>query len=298
MNLNSAVASILILNNLCGFNLNKNLNTISFNNKVESSIENKINFPFFKKLNIFNNSQYNLSTKEYEWYSYRQKGAAFPEAPKETSKFLSKYPCYYLGDTSSKVLYLTFDEGYENGYTNNILDILKKHNIKAAFFVVKPYITSNPDLIKRMVNEGHLVCNHSSHHRSMASIQDKQEFNKELSEVEESFENVTGKKMPKYFRPPMGKYSELSLSYTKDYNYKTIFWSLAYDDWKINNQPSAEFAKDKILSRVHNGSIMLLHAVSKTNTQILDSVITELENQGYTFKSLDELPENPNFSPN
>jgi peptidoglycan-N-acetylmuramic acid deacetylase len=116
--------------------------------------------------------------------------------------------------------------------------------------------------------------------------------------VEESFEKVTGKKLPKYFRPPMGKYSELSLSYTKDYNYKTIFWSLAYDDWKIDNQPSAEFAKDKILSRVHNGSIMLLHAVSKTNTQILDSVITELENQGYTFKSLDELPENPNFSPN
>ncbi|AYD41441.1 delta-lactam-biosynthetic de-N-acetylase [Clostridium fermenticellae] len=288
---------MLIFNNLCGTSFaNNTLNSISSKNVKNSTIvESKIHFPFLKKLDIFSNSHYDLDTREHEWYSYREKGDIFPKSPKETTKFLNKYPCYYLGDTSSKNLYLTFDEGYENGYTGNILDILKKHNIKAAFFVVKPYITSNPDLIKRMANEGHLVCNHSSHHHSMASFKNQEDFNKELSEVEKSFEEVTGKKMPKYFRPPMGKYSELSLAYTKDYNYKTIFWSLAYDDWRTNHQPSAGDAKEKIFSRVHNGSIILLHAVSKTNIQILDSVLSALEKEGYTFKSLDDLPKEPTF---
>jgi len=245
---------------------------------------------FFK--NVFSNNETHnrLNTKEYSWYFQPRNDNTPPSGPKETGQLMSKYDCYHLGDTSKKVLYLTFDEGYEAGYTAQILDVLKKHNAKAAFFVVKPYITSSPDLIKRMVSEGHLVCNHSNHHPSMASIQDEEKFNKELSDVEEAFENVTHKKIAKYFRPPMGKYSELSLNYTKNYGYKTIFWSFAYMDWITNNQPSHEVAMKKIMQRTHNGGIMLLHAVSKTNAEILDDVITQWESQGYVLKSLDDLP--------
>lgn len=245
---------------------------------------------FFKNVFVTNESQNGLSTKEYNWYFQPRNDNIPPQGPKETSQLISKYSCYYLGDTSKKVLYLTFDEGYEAGYTVPILDVLKKHNVKAAFFVVKPYITSSPELIKRMVAEGHLVCNHSNHHPSMASIIDEEKFKKELSDVEDAFEIITQKKISKYFRPPMGKYSELSLQYTQNYGYKTIFWSFAYMDWIKNKQPSHEEAKNRIMQRTHNGGIMLLHAVSKTNAEILDDVITEWERQGYELKSLDELP--------
>lgn len=243
-------------------------------------------FDFLK--NVFTPNE--SPTKEYNWYFQPRNDNTPPEGPKETSELLSKYQCYYLGDTSEKVLYLTFDEGYEAGYTAPILDVLKKHNVKAAFFVVKPYITTNPDLIKRMVDEGHLVCNHSARHPSMASIVDEEKFKDELSDVEESFENITGKKMSKYFRPPMGKYSDLSLQYTQNYGYKTIFWSFAYMDWLTDKQPSHETAKKRIIQRTHNGGIMLLHAVSKTNAEILDDIITQWKSQGYELKTLDELP--------
>jgi len=244
--------------------------------------------------NVFNNKKtfHGLSTKEYNWYFQPRNDNTPPQGPKETGKIISNFQCYYLGDTSKKILYLTFDEGYEAGYTAPILDALKKHNVKAAFFVVKPYITSNPELIKRMIEEGHLVCNHSSHHPSMASILDEEKFKRELSDVEEAFESITGKKMSRYFRPPMGKYSELSLQYTQNYGYKTIFWSFAYMDWLINKQPSHESAKERIMQRTHNGGIILLHAVSKTNAEILDDVITQWESQCYELKTLDELPTN------
>ncbi|NMM63317.1 delta-lactam-biosynthetic de-N-acetylase [Clostridium sp. P21] len=295
--LSTAIASILTINTLTGVNLKKSENNISSQNAnmyIESIYENKrhslLDISNFLKNNL-SNSQNGLSTREYEWYFQPRKDKNPPLAPKETSSFVPKYSCYHLGDTSKKVLYLTFDEGYENGYTGPILDVLKKHKVKAAFFVVKPYINSNEDLIKRMVDEGHLVCNHSSHHPSMASITDTEKFNKEFTEVEEAFEKVTnGKKMPKYFRPPMGKYSELSLCNTKSLGYKTIFWSFAYMDWDPHKQPSHEFAKKRIMDKTHNGAIVLLHAVSKTNAEILDDVITEWKNQGYELKSLDELP--------
>ncbi|KEH98822.1 delta-lactam-biosynthetic de-N-acetylase [Clostridium massiliodielmoense] len=230
-----------------------------------------------------------LDTKEYNWYFKHVKNGVPPVEPPETASFFSKYDTYFLGDTSKKVIYLTFDEGYENGYTAPILDVLKKHKVPAAFFVVKPYVDTNPDLVKRMVEEGHLVCNHSWHHPSMASIHDKEKFNRELSEVEKDFEKLTGKKMPHYFRPPMGKYSEQSLAFTKDYGYKSVFWSFAYADWDPKKQPSHESAKKKILNKTHNGAIMLLHAVSKTNAEILDEIITEWKKQGYELRPLSDL---------
>ncbi|MBK5241713.1 delta-lactam-biosynthetic de-N-acetylase [Clostridium sp.] len=270
------------------------------NNSVKNSSNDILKAPtlldFLKNVFIPAETTNAVSTKEYNWYFQPRNDNEPPEGPKETRELISKYQCYYLGDTSKKVLYLTFDEGYEAGYTAPILDVLKKHNVKAAFFVVKPYITSNPELVKRMVDEGHLVCNHSARHPSMASIKDETKFKSELSDVEEAFENVTGKKISKYFRPPMGKYSELSLQYTQNYGYKTIFWSFAYMDWLTNKQPSHETAKKRILQRTHNGGIMLLHAVSKTNAEILDDVITQWEKQGYVLKTLDDLPSNNNLN--
>ncbi|WP_242850092.1 delta-lactam-biosynthetic de-N-acetylase [Clostridium polynesiense] len=238
----------------------------------------------------YNNNYQGLSTKELDWYYETQKNGEVPLPPKESRSFISKYNGYYVGDTSKKEIYLTFDEGYENGYTSKILDILKKHNIKAAFFVVKPYIKTNVELIKRMEEEGHLVCNHSSHHPSMAAITDKNKFQAEFTEVEGIYNEVTGKEMPKFFRPPMGKYSELSMKLTSDLGYRTIFWSFAYKDWIPESQPHKEYALNKILSRTHNGAIILLHAVSKTNAEILEELISAWKDRGYEIKSLNELP--------
>ena len=228
-------------------------------------------------------------TTELNWY-YVPKGAGItPEPCKESVSFLSQYDGYFVGDTSSKVLYLTFDEGYERGNTSAILDTLKEVNVPAAFFLVKPFIESEPELIKRMVKEGHLVCNHSSHHPSMASITDPTEFNKEFTEVEDAFKKLTGKSMPKFFRPPMGKYSKNSLALTQKLGYKTIFWSFAYKDWLVDDQPEESYAIEKIKSNMHPGAIILLHAVSDTNTKILKKVIIDLQKEGYEFKSLKEL---------
>ncbi|OFI05802.1 peptidoglycan-N-acetylmuramic acid deacetylase PdaA precursor [Clostridium acetireducens DSM 10703] len=245
-----------------------------------------------KKTEIKETNTNTLETKELNWYFETRKDGLPPNPPKESKSFLSKYPSYYLGNTEKKDVYITFDEGYENGFSAKILDILKDNQVKAAFFVTTHYINSNKDLIKRMVDEGHLVCNHSTTHPSMAKVakNSKEKFKNEIITNEKAFEEITGKKMPKYFRPPMGKYSELSLQYTKDLGYKTIFWSFAYNDWDINNQPNAEKAKKIIMERTHNGCIYLLHAVSKTNTDILDSLIKDLKDKGYTFKTLDDLP--------
>jgi peptidoglycan-N-acetylmuramic acid deacetylase len=235
----------------------------------------------------FQNTFY--STKEHSWFFKPNNKGLPPEEPGEIKTLLNETSGYYIGNTEQKELYLTFDEGYENGYTNDILDTLKKHQVKAAFFVVEHYIKSNPEIIKRMVDEGHLVCNHSAHHPSMAKVTDLEKFKKELGEVDELFKEITGKEMPKYFRPPMGRFSELSMHYTKDLNYKTVFWSLAYYDWDPKKQPNAADAKKLLLKRTHNGAIVLLHAVSKTNRDILDDLLTSWKSDGYTIKSLDQL---------
>lgn len=226
---------------------------------------------------------------ELNWYFVNREKGKTPEPPKESENFFKDLGAYYVGDTDSKVLYLTFDEGYENGNTMKILDTLKEEQVPAAFFVVGPYLDGYPDIVKRMVDEGHLVCNHTNHHPSMASILDKDKFNKEFTDVEEKFKNLTSQDMPKFFRPPMGKYSKNSLQQTQNLGYKTIFWSFAYKDWLVKEQPSEEYAIKKIVDGAHPGCIMLLHAVSDTNTKVLKTVIQNLKSQGYEFKSLNEL---------
>ena len=226
-----------------------------------------------------------LSNEKIAWWFKPNKEHVTPEINLKINFDLSKYDAHYVGDTSKKVLYLTFDEGYENGYTPKILDILKANDVKAIFFVTSPYVKDNPDIIKRMVEEGHIVGNHTNHHPSMPNVTNSEEkFNNEFSDVEAKYKEITGEDMPLYFRPPMGEYSEKSLAMTKNLGYKTLFWSFAYHDWDINKQPDPVKSKDTIMNGVHNGAILLIHAVSKTNTEILDSVLKESKSQGYEFQ--------------
>ena len=205
---------------------------------------------------------------------------------------LKKYDAAYAEPTAEKVLYLTFDAGYENGCTEKILDTLKKHNVPAAFFLVGNYIEKNADLVRRMVDEGHIVGNHTMHHYDMSKLSDKAAFQKELTDLEALFQETTGKEMPKYYRPPQGIYSQENLEMAKGLGYKTVFWSLAYVDWNNDAQPTAKQAFDKLLPRTHNGAVVLLHSTSSTNAEILDELLTKWEEQGYTFRSIDQLFEN------
>lgn len=248
------------------------------------SVYNSLSF----KENLSLNS---LNTKENSWCYQVRKDGMPPEQNPQLASLLEKYNGYSLGDTNKKEIYLTFDQGYENGYTNKILDVLKANDVKANFFVVKPYLTSNSEIVKRMVDEGHLVANHSVNHPSMAKVTDESKFKAEFEGVENSFKELTGKDMPKFFRPPMGKYSEQSLDYTQRLGYKTIFWSFAYYDWVPDKQPTHEAAKKTIMERTHNGCIALLHSVSKTNSEILDDVIKEWKSRGFELKTLDQLPQ-------
>jgi len=202
---------------------------------------------------------------------------------------LKKYNAYYIGATDKKTIYLTFDAGYENGYTSAILDALKKHNVKATFFVVGTYLKSSPDLVKRMLNEGHIVGNHTFTHPDMSKISDMTSFKKEMVSVEDLFKEITGQTMQKFYRPPQGKYSINNLQQANELGYKTIFWSLAYIDWYQDKQPTKQEAFDKLIPRIHPGAIVLLHSTSKTNSEILDELLTKWENLGYQFGTLNEL---------
>lgn len=202
---------------------------------------------------------------------------------------LAKYNAYYVADIEEKKIYLTFDCGYENGNTEAILEALKKHNVSATFFVVGHYLESAPDLVCRMVEEGHTVGNHTYHHPDMSKISDKASFLAEMDAVAEKFKEVTGQEMTKYYRPPQGKYSKENLQMAKDMGYSTFFWSLAYVDWNVDDQPSHEEAFSKLCSRVHPGAIVLLHNTSRTNGEILDELLTKWEDMGYCFGTLAEI---------
>lgn len=253
---------------------------------------------FFKKAEMFNtisviSNIHNISSSkdddELDWYYISKGKNQIPDAPRESIDFLKENSVYYLGDTSKKVLYLTFDAGHENDNTPKILDTLKEFKVPAAFFVTKPFIDKHPDLVKRMVDEGHIVGNHSVHHKPMTQIHNKEEFALELNGVADSYKEATGMDMPKFFRPPDWKYSKNSLKMTKDLGYKTIFWSFAFKDWR-KDQLSEKYVVEKILAGAHPGAIILLYAVSDTDTKVLGTAIKNLKLEGYEFKSLNDLP--------
>lgn len=219
--------------------------------------------------------------------SFQQEGK--PPVANATADELRQYDAWYSENTTDKVLYLTFDAGYENGNTPAILDALKKHHAPATFFIVGNYLETSPDLVKRMAAEGHIVANHTYHHPDMSKISSKESFEKELTQLESLYQKTTGQTMTKYYRPPQGKYSEANLQMAKDLGYKTFFWSLAYVDWYQDKQPSKEEAFKKLLGRIHPGAVVLLHSTSSTNAAILDELLTKWEEMGYQFKSLDQL---------
>lgn len=227
----------------------------------------------------------------HEWgLSFQEENQ--PPVPNLTAEQLRPYDAYYCGDTAQKRLYLTFDAGYENGNMPAILDALKKHGAPGAFFVVGPYIKENPDLVKRMAEEGHVVGNHTYHHPNM-SQKDQESFTQELESVEQLFQELTGQPMQKFYRPPEGKFSDENLKWAQALGYKTVFWSLAYVDWNPEDQPSKEKAFSKLLPRTHDGAIVLLHSTSATNAAILDELLTKWEEMGYTFGSVTELGSAP-----
>ena len=202
---------------------------------------------------------------------------------------LKQYNAYYASDTDQKIIYLTFDAGYENGNTPAILDALKKHQAPAVFFVVGNFIKDNPDLIRRILAEGHIIGNHTMTHPDLSQISSMDAFQKELQDVEELYTSLTGEAMTKFYRPPRGIYSTENLSMAKELGYSTFFWSLAYVDWIQDQQPSREEAFQKLLTRIHPGAIVLLHNTSSTNAEILDELLTKWEEMGYEFHSLKEL---------
>ena len=219
--------------------------------------------------------------------SFRQEGQP-PQGPASPEQ-LGRLDGAYLGSTEEKVLYLTFDAGYENGQTERILDTLNAHGAKAAFFLVGNYLEKNPDLVRRMVAEGHVVGNHTMHHRDMSKLSDPETFRKELQDLETLFQQVTGKELPRFYRPPQGIYSQENLEMAKELGYKTVFWSLAYADWNNDAQPTRQQAMEKLLPRTHPGAVVLLHSTSKTNGEILDELLTRWEEMGYRFQTIDGL---------
>lgn len=226
--------------------------------------------------------------------SFQQQGQA--PVGNATPEYLAKYNAYYIAGAAAdkdegdkKPIYLTFDSGYENGYTAEILDILKEKKVPAAFFLVGNYIEENPELVKRMVAEGHIVGNHTMHHPDMSAIADEEAFKKEITELEETYKTVVGKEIPKFYRPPQGKYSEANLQQAYRLGYTTLFWSLAYVDWLENDQPDETESINLLNKRIHPGAIVLLHSTSKTNSKILAQLIDDWKEQGYEFRSVSEL---------
>lgn len=221
--------------------------------------------------------------------SFQEEGKA--PVGNASSEELARYNATFVDETDEKVIYLTFDCGFENGNTEAILDALKKHNAPATFFVVGNYLETSPDLVKRMVEDGHNVANHTYHHPDMSQISTKEEFQEELSAVEELFQSITGTEMAPYYRPPQGKYNVQNLEMARELGYHTFFWSLAYVDWYQDQQPTREEAFEKLLGRIHPGAIVLLHNTSDTNGSIMDELLTKWEEMGYQFGNLKELAE-------
>ena len=227
------------------------------------------------------------SSSLLRWGIKRNPDNRTPDADPGAPQLLKKYGGLYIGDTSQKRIYLTFDEGYENGYTGKILDVLKENNVKAVFFITGPYLKQHQDLVRRMVEEGHEVGNHTVHHPSLPTISN-QEIEEEVLGLDRAFREKFGKGM-RYLRPPKGEYSEISVSVTHELGYRHLFWSFAYDDWYRDRVRGKEYAYNIVMRNLHNGAVLLLHAVSKDNADALDMIIKGAREKGYEFGVIDEI---------
>lgn len=227
------------------------------------------------------------SNKLLCWGISRRQNNETPAADPGAPQLLSRYGGAYIGDTSQKVIYLTFDEGYENGYTPKILDVLRDNNAKGLFFITGPYLKEHQDLVMRMVEEGHTVGNHTIHHPSLPSVGDS-ELEEEILGLDRAFHEKFGKHMT-FLRPPKGEYSERTLALTQKLGYCNLFWSFAYDDWYKNKVRGPQYAYNIVMRNLHNGAVLLLHAVSKDNADALDSIIKGARQQGYAIGNFEDL---------
>ena len=228
-----------------------------------------------------------LSNKKIGWVIKRNDNHEQPDLGSNNKKLIDENEDIAMGNKEDKFVYLTFDEGYEAGYTPQILDVLKENDVKAAFFITGHYLNTKPELVKRMIDEGHIVGNHTVNHPSMPDL-DNDKVKEEIMKLHVTVFEKFGYEM-KYLRPPKGEFSQRTLYLSKSLGYTTVMWSFAYDDWDENKQGRENYAKEKILSNTHNGAVILLHANSKDNTNILDETIKEIKKQGYEFKTLDEF---------
>ena len=217
--------------------------------------------------------------------SFQSEGA--PPVANASQEYLRNFDALYVGDANKKEIYITFDAGFENGNTERILDALKKHGVKATFFLVGNYFETQPELVKRMAEEGHTIGNHTYSHPDMSKIGDIQSFQTELQKNEALYRDILGSEMPKLYRPPQGKFCEENLKMAQQLGYSTVFWSLAYVDWYTDDQPTPEQAFSKLLPRIHPGAVVLLHSTSSTNAEILDELLTKWEETGYSFGDLE-----------
>ncbi|WP_409174500.1 delta-lactam-biosynthetic de-N-acetylase [Brevibacillus fortis] len=226
----------------------------------------------------------------YHFGFKKSKNGQLPSINEEGFKgIVDRHGAVFLGDTTKKELYLTFDNGYENGFTPKILDTLVAKKVPAIFFVTGHFVKEQPELLKRMAQEGHLIGNHSWSHPDMTTVSN-QKIKDELTKVSDAVQQVTGQANMRYLRPPRGIFSDRTLAVTKDLGYTNVFWSVAYKDWDTKVQRGAKYAYDSVMAQLHPGAVILLHSVSKDNAEALGMMIDEARKQGYEFKSLDQLP--------
>ncbi|WP_138417995.1 delta-lactam-biosynthetic de-N-acetylase [Aquibacillus sediminis] len=227
------------------------------------------------------------TSASYGWGYNKSTNNQPPKAGKY-GDILEENGSYYIDQSGDKEIYLTFDNGYEEGYTEQVLDVLKEKDVPATFFVTGHYVTSNKQLMKRMVKEGHIVGNHTYHHPDLTTIS-KQEMKQELDSLEDAVAEVTDQNSMKYVRPPKGTFSEQSLQWANELGYIHMFWSLTFVDWNTNSQQGWQRAYKKVVDQLHPGAVILLHTVSKDNAEALEHLIDDIRQRGYTFKSLDHL---------
>jgi len=233
----------------------------------------------------------------YHFGFKKSKNGKLPSIQEEGFKHLiDRHGAVFLGDTAQKELYLTFDNGYENGFTPAILDTLHSRHVPAIFFVTGHYVKDQPELLKRMIAEGHLIGNHSWSHPDMSKIPNDR-IKEELTKVKDAVTEVTGLKEMRYLRPPRGIFSDRMLGYCKELGYTNVFWSIAYMDWDVKRQRGWKYAYDQLMAQLHPGAVILLHSISKDNTEALGAFIDEAHKRGYVFKSLDQLPGNRDAVP-
>lgn len=228
------------------------------------------------------------SDKQLSWCFKSKHDGSRPEIL-DGNAAASDYGALFMGPQGDKTVYLTFDAGYSNESVERILDILEQQQVKGAFFILPGIVKNSPETVKRMVSDGHLVCNHSTSHKNMAKINDLESFKGELEGIEECYRKLTGEEMAKYFRPPEGVYSEKTLSFCKDLGYTPVFWSFAHADWDNKRQPNPQKALENIINSAHDGMVLLLHPTSQTNAAIMEDLITGLRDKGHSFGTLDEL---------